>query len=118
MSLLSILTRNPTPNPSPPGEGSQASENVHNGVQSSGSPLPEGRGWGWGLTAGWLLALLLPLAASAQEASVYMFPNVSHVPAIYAGPETDAWEIPQITELNRAQWQLGLPLCPEARRRP
>ncbi|MGI4866078.1 MAG: glycoside hydrolase family 2 TIM barrel-domain containing protein [Janthinobacterium lividum] len=45
--------------------------------------------------------MLLPFFASAQEASVYFFPGVSHVPTIYTGPETDAWQIPQITELNR-----------------
>jgi beta-galactosidase len=48
-----------------------------------------------------ILLLLLPFAASAQEASVYFFPGVSNPPKIYAGPEGDAWEIPQITELNR-----------------
>jgi beta-galactosidase len=32
---------------------------------------------------------------------VYFFPSVSNPPKIYAGPEGDAWEIPQITELNR-----------------
>jgi beta-galactosidase len=48
-----------------------------------------------------ILLLLLPIAAQAQEASVYFFPGVSNPPKIYAGPEGDAWEIPQITELNR-----------------
>ncbi|WP_317196689.1 glycoside hydrolase family 2 TIM barrel-domain containing protein [Hymenobacter negativus] len=32
---------------------------------------------------------------------MYFFPGVSNPPKIYAGPEGDAWEIPQITELNR-----------------
>jgi beta-galactosidase len=32
---------------------------------------------------------------------VYFFPGVSNPPKIYTGPEGDAWEIPQITELNR-----------------
>jgi beta-galactosidase len=32
---------------------------------------------------------------------VYFFPGVSNPPKIYAGPEGNAWEIPQITELNR-----------------
>jgi beta-galactosidase len=47
------------------------------------------------------LSLLLPFAASAQEASVYFFPNVSRVPAIYLGPEADGYQIPQLTEINR-----------------
>ena len=47
------------------------------------------------------LLFLLISTAHAQEASVYFFPGVSNPPKIYAGPEGDAWEIPQITELNR-----------------
>ena len=76
--------------------------------QDSAHHAAKGRGWGcprrgWGAAAGWLvlLYLLLPALASAQEASVYFFPNVSHPPTVYPGPATDAWQIPQITELNR-----------------
>jgi beta-galactosidase len=32
---------------------------------------------------------------------VYFFPNVSHAPAIYPGPEADGYQIPQLTEINR-----------------
>jgi beta-galactosidase len=45
--------------------------------------------------------LLLPLLLRAQEASVYFFPNVSHAPVIYPGPEADGYQIPQLTEINR-----------------
>ncbi|MBD2722146.1 glycoside hydrolase family 2 TIM barrel-domain containing protein [Hymenobacter armeniacus] len=48
-----------------------------------------------------LVGFFITFAAHAQEASVYFFPGVSNPPKIYAGPEGDAWEIPQITELNR-----------------
>ncbi|MDO7851626.1 glycoside hydrolase family 2 TIM barrel-domain containing protein [Hymenobacter convexus] len=48
-----------------------------------------------------LVGFFLALNAHAQEASVYFFPGVSNPPKIYAGPVGDAWEIPQITELNR-----------------
>jgi beta-galactosidase len=32
---------------------------------------------------------------------VYFFPNVSHAPTIYPGPEADGYQIPQLTEINR-----------------
>ncbi|UOQ96723.1 DUF4981 domain-containing protein [Hymenobacter sp. 5317J-9] len=48
-----------------------------------------------------LVGFFLALNAHAQEASVYFFPGVSNPPKIYDGPVGNAWEIPQITELNR-----------------
>ncbi len=47
------------------------------------------------------LFLLLTGTIHAQEASVYFFPNVSHAPTIYPGPEADGYQIPQLTEINR-----------------
>ncbi|MBO2031674.1 DUF4981 domain-containing protein [Siccationidurans ginsengisoli] len=75
---------------------------ILNKVSRQALPLLFRRGGLGGRRTVWTALLLLLIStAKAQEASVYFFPNVSHPPAIYTGPEGDAWQIPQITELNR-----------------
>jgi beta-galactosidase len=73
---------------------------AHPNLRRRGSPSPFRRGGRGVRPLVWAILLLLPLAASAQEASVYFFPGVSNPPKIYP-TEADGYQVPQITELNR-----------------